>query len=342
MAPRPGSSDKIDFEPATAGRDPLAAHSKACDGFYNSKRSASNPNDERKVAGNERRRRSTIDEHSETREVTYELLEATPRSTVQEFDTSTNSEVKSHGGHKRPFIMRRRTTQKTTHEQAQFTSGVPQVADGEVNDLNYEKRFRPDKRGKEKQPKARIRRVYLNEAGQFDLNMIESMRDTVDVILVFSSLFSAIVTTLVALTATALQLDHPQVTNRLLMEVIALQRIALTHQRFRRPGRSLPTQRGLPSQLHSQHRRLLGQRTMIQAYEAPSFQGTARARAEVRGFRYYGIDKWHVPLIIGLLPTLLHLALFLFFAGLIVFLSRSVTSSPMSSPESSPSPLLHT
>lgn len=59
--------------------------------------------------------------------------------------------------------------------------------DGEVNDLNYEKRFRPDKRGKEKQPKARIRRVYLNEAGQFDLNMIESMRDTVDVILVFVS-----------------------------------------------------------------------------------------------------------------------------------------------------------
>ncbi|TFK95050.1 hypothetical protein BDV98DRAFT_484560, partial [Pterulicium gracile] len=71
---------------------------------------------------------------------------------------------------------------------------------------------------------ARVWRVYLNEAGQYDVNMIENMRDTVDVILVFSALFSAIVTTLVALTATALQLDHPQVTNRLLMELIALQR----------------------------------------------------------------------------------------------------------------------
>lgn len=53
---------------------------------------------------------------------------------------------------------------------------------------------------------------------------------------------------------------------------------------------------------------------------APTFQGSPKAQAEVRHFRYYGIEKWQVPLIIGLLPTLLHLSLFLFFAGLVVFL----------------------
>lgn len=58
----------------------------------------------------------------------------------------------------------------------------------------------------------------------------------------------------------------------------------------------------------------------VQAYSAPTFQGSPKAQAEIRHFRYYGIEKWHVPLIIDLLPTLLHLSLFLFFAGLVVFL----------------------
>lgn len=58
----------------------------------------------------------------------------------------------------------------------------------------------------------------------------------------------------------------------------------------------------------------------VQAYSAPTFQGSPRAQAEIRHFRYYGIEKWQVPLIIGLLPILLHLSLFLFFAGLVVFL----------------------
>lgn len=41
-----------------------------------------------------------------------------------------------------------------------------------------------------------------------------------------AGLFSAIVTTLVVLTAAALQLDHPKVTNSLLIELIPIQRAA--------------------------------------------------------------------------------------------------------------------
>lgn len=61
-------------------------------------------------------------------------------------------------------------------------------------------------------------------------------------------------------------------------------------------------------------------RQWIQAYVTPVF-GTPKEQARVRHFRYLGIHNWHVPLIIGLLPTLLHLSLLLFLLGLIVFLS---------------------
>ncbi|KAJ7342961.1 hypothetical protein DFH08DRAFT_703286, partial [Mycena albidolilacea] len=48
--------------------------------------------------------------------------------------------------------------------------------------------------------------------------------------------------------------------------------------------------------------------------------GSARERALIRQFRYVSFDKWGVQLIIGLLPAILHLSLFLFMAGLAVFL----------------------
>lgn len=48
--------------------------------------------------------------------------------------------------------------------------------------------------------------------------------------------------------------------------------------------------------------------------------GSARTRALTRQLRYVGLEKWGVRLIISLLPTILHVSLFLFMSGLVVFL----------------------
>ncbi len=48
--------------------------------------------------------------------------------------------------------------------------------------------------------------------------------------------------------------------------------------------------------------------------------GTPRDRSFIRQFRYSGFQKWHVRIIIGLLPVLMHLALAIFCVGLVVFL----------------------
>ncbi len=47
--------------------------------------------------------------------------------------------------------------------------------------------------------------------------------------------------------------------------------------------------------------------------------GTPRDRARIRHFRFIGLQQWRVPLIIGLLPVLMHVSLGVFFAGFLIF-----------------------
>ncbi|KAK0227753.1 hypothetical protein IW262DRAFT_552926 [Armillaria fumosa] len=48
--------------------------------------------------------------------------------------------------------------------------------------------------------------------------------------------------------------------------------------------------------------------------------GTPHDRSLTRQFRYAGLQKWHVQIIIGLLSAFMHLGLALFLVGLVVFL----------------------
>jgi hypothetical protein len=51
-----------------------------------------------------------------------------------------------------------------------------------------------------------------------------------------------------------------------------------------------------------------------------STSGTPQDRARLMHYRFVALEKWHVPAIIGTLPILLHIALLMFFVGLILFL----------------------
>ncbi len=58
----------------------------------------------------------------------------------------------------------------------------------------------------------------------------------------------------------------------------------------------------------------------LHQYIAIVSDSSARDRARIRHMRYAGLQTWQVPMIIGMLPVLLHISLALFFAGLAVFL----------------------
>ncbi|PBL04448.1 hypothetical protein ARMGADRAFT_911152, partial [Armillaria gallica] len=182
---------------------------------------------------------------------------------------------------------------------------------------DYKARYPPDPHGQGMSSNARIWSIYLDEAADFDANMLAEWRDTIDVLLVFAGLFSAVLTTFVSmlllfeiLKATAS--NGSQIT------------IASSPTAFFSPSRSDEWMNSLwfvsltLSLITALVAVLVKQRS--HQYVAIVSDSSARDRARIRHMRYTGLQTWRVPMIIGLLPVLLHVSLALFFAGLTIFL----------------------
>ncbi|KAK0499602.1 hypothetical protein EDD18DRAFT_1102925 [Armillaria luteobubalina] len=175
---------------------------------------------------------------------------------------------------------------------------------------------------------ARVWRVYQEESTIHDGNMVEEARDHVDVLLIFAGLFSAVVTTLIVQTSQNLQANYSQVSASLLLQLVLIQySVANGTTPPSLSAASLdPSFTFTPSTVDvwlflNLTTALVGVlvKQWFHYYVAlPS--GTVRERCFVRQYRYTGIQKWKVPIIIGLLPVLMHLALAIFFAGLVLFL----------------------
>ncbi len=154
-----------------------------------------------------------------------------------------------------------------------------------------------------------------------------------------AGLFSAVVTTFVVQTSQQLQIDFAEISASLLFELVLAQRSSSNESiHGASPFSSFPFD---PSVQFSPDRAstwinglwftsltlslvtaliaVLVKQWLHQYMSISS--GTLRDRSLVRQYRYIGLQAWHVPLIIGLLPVLMHVALALFFLGLALFLS---------------------
>ncbi|KAJ7585368.1 hypothetical protein C8J56DRAFT_828573, partial [Mycena floridula] len=171
---------------------------------------------------------------------------------------------------------------------------------------------------------ARVWLVYLDESEEYDREMIEGWKDTIDVLFVF-----------------ALQPDYAMITASLMTEMVGLQRAMLTGNSLEPPKSKFNI---IDSTTTSSSDVLvnglwfaslsfaLGAALMsvlvkqwLQHYTS-ALTGTPRERVVIRHFRFIGLNTWKLPVIIGLLPVLLHIALLLFFAGLVVFLAPMNTA----------------
>ncbi|KAL1695847.1 hypothetical protein GGG16DRAFT_44527 [Schizophyllum commune] len=204
-----------------------------------------------------------------------------------------------------------------------------------VNPFDYEQKYEEDDYGDELGSNARFWRVLLDEGQAYDAEMIEGWRDTLDVLLVFAGLFSAVVTTLVVQSSQALQPDYAAISVSLLAEIVSLQRALDSGT----PSGSVPRSSlaldaitataldywcnafwfiSLALSLSAALMSVLIKQ-WLQAYSS-NVSGTPRNQALVRQFRLIGVERWNVPLIVGLLPMLLHISLLLFFVGLSLYL----------------------
>ncbi|KAF9059966.1 hypothetical protein BDP27DRAFT_1430671 [Rhodocollybia butyracea] len=198
---------------------------------------------------------------------------------------------------------------------------------------DYTLKYPEDERYHEQDQEARIWRVYGDEATAFDNDMVGELGDSLDILLVFAGLFSAVLTTFVAQTSQSLSQDYTQLSAFYLSDLTmlvhananktAILNIPLTSATAFSPAILDLWINGLwfTSLVISLSVALFAvlAKQWLRQYMS-IITGTPREQAFIRQFRFDGLEKWRVQSLIGMLPTLLHLALILFFAGLIIFL----------------------
>ncbi|KAL1750530.1 hypothetical protein FB107DRAFT_294536 [Schizophyllum commune] len=159
--------------------------------------------------------------------------------------------------------------------------------------------------------------------------MVTGLNGTLDVLLVFAGLFSAVVTTFVSQSSQKLDSDYAQITTSLVYELVLLQRAVATGA----SAGDIPKARLVPDSktyhvadlwvnglwLTSLTLALLT--ALISVLAKQWIQGSPRDRACIRQYRFRSFQRWRVPAIVGFLPVLLTVALLLFFAGLAVYVA---------------------
>ncbi|KAI5830384.1 hypothetical protein K523DRAFT_372222 [Schizophyllum commune Tattone D] len=201
--------------------------------------------------------------------------------------------------------------------------------------IDYEKKYAPDQHGEELSSNARIWSVYNDEAQIADTELVKGLNGTLDVLMVFAGLFSAVVTTFVAQSSQALNplADYAQMTTSLLYELTRLQRAMATGASIEDipdfQASSTPNTYALTDVwvnglwLVSLTLSLL---TALISHFNSVTGSNPRDRTYVRQYRLRSFGHWKVPEIVGFLPALLSTALLLFFAGLSVYVAPMNTA----------------
>ncbi|KAH7872404.1 uncharacterized protein C8R40DRAFT_1017517, partial [Lentinula edodes] len=201
---------------------------------------------------------------------------------------------------------------------------------------NYKEKYPDDEPlGEELNDNAHVFKVYLDEAENFDDDLMRGFRDTIDSLLVFAALFSGVVTSFVIATISALQPDYSQITAVLLVEQVQILRAAGNITAINAiPKSSVDLQNAsvatddlwinglfLASLSLALVTALLSVlvKQWLQAYSS-IIAGNAQQKAMIREFRYAGLVKWKVPEIVGILPLILHTSLALFLIGLSLYI----------------------
>ncbi|KAI0322553.1 hypothetical protein OF83DRAFT_1080139 [Amylostereum chailletii] len=189
---------------------------------------------------------------------------------------------------------------------------------------------------------AKIWSIYLSHAEKFDRALVESWKGDMDGILFFSylvcphlssftkaGLFSAVITAFLVDSYKTLQPDNGQVSTELLRSLVLFQNASATSLNLAtntNPSTSTALCISIlwfASLIFSLSCALAA--TLVQQWARTYLQGTEESsvpheRARLRTYLLRGVEKFGVGTVIEGIPMLLHAALFLFLAGLDVFL----------------------
>ncbi|KZV98422.1 hypothetical protein EXIGLDRAFT_808251 [Exidia glandulosa HHB12029] len=194
-------------------------------------------------------------------------------------------------------------------------------------DTDFKRKYPPDLPGREMEDGARVWKVYRDEATANDNTILDGWNKTIDILLIFAGLFSAVATAFIIESYKLLQPDSEAYTANALY-------ILLNNNSALPPPPSLDTS---PSPLSRWINGLwftslilalavallcILAKQWISEYSARNNASAQSPRHWARRHQVYfqAMSKWPVAEFISVLPFLLHLALFLFFAGVVAFL----------------------
>ncbi|KAH9009468.1 hypothetical protein EDB85DRAFT_1896990 [Lactarius pseudohatsudake] len=153
--------------------------------------------------------------------------------------------------------------------------------------------------------------MYLDRATEEDEKMVEGWKADAEGILVFTGLFSAAVASLISVTIQDIR-PNPQDTSNFYLANIYKATLADPGSNISASLPASPPQFSPPKYAVWQWARRYLKVTR------PRY--SLHKRARIRAFFFEGVDKFLLPWAVDALPTLLHVSLFLFFAGISVFL----------------------
>ncbi|KAG5719906.1 hypothetical protein E4T56_gene9178 [Termitomyces sp. T112] len=179
--------------------------------------------------------------------------------------------------------------------------------------------------------------LYVNEAEQDDKYLTETWKSDMDSTLIFAGLFSAAVTAFLIDSYKLLQVSSSDVTNNLLEQMLAVQIVGASLNTSAIP---LPTAVPTPSFKPSASAVIINVlwflslscslaaalcATLVQQWTRDYLQrihqsNQPQRRGKIRGIMFHGTIKWRMNDVVDNIPSLLHLSLFSFFAGLCIFL----------------------
>ncbi|CAE6478882.1 unnamed protein product, partial [Rhizoctonia solani] len=208
-------------------------------------------------------------------------------------------------------------TDPHTGNQSKFKSGEP-----------FRDPLSADKPGEEFSHDATVWKLYRNEAEEYDQELVKARHASLDVLLLFAALFSAILTAFIVESKKLLQEDPADTSAALLLVIAQNQVNGGSSSSFVDSPPFSPTYAALwinglwfaalALSLAAALVAMLS-KEWLTAYTA-SRPRPAHTHALLRQARFDGLNNWWALHIIALLPTLLHIALLLFALGLVVYL----------------------
>ncbi|THV00712.1 hypothetical protein K435DRAFT_854490 [Dendrothele bispora CBS 962.96] len=174
--------------------------------------------------------------------------------------------------------------------------------------------------------------MYIGQAQDYDRALLEGWKSDMDGMILFSALYSAVLATLIAESYQTLQEDPASKTVTLLIQMS--QQLASisngTTSRFQEPPLFTPTASSLVCNMLwflslalALSCSLLA--TFVQQWtrdflHKATMRPSPVVQARVLAFSYFGLRRFGMHTFVDVIPILLHISLFLFFAGLVAFL----------------------